>query len=334
MDWNKKLNLRKLIAACGYNDHIERVEELLPQVDVTARHEDGWTALHTAMFCGNAEIVKLLLTRRDIQLDSRVNGETGLHAACKSNNVECVRLFLSHQRCTKEIVELDDKDRNTAEMLAVQKENLECSELIQEYIQDVTNLLVMANGINADTDSLQRLTYDQLVAAIDKIERDEAVFIERTDTKKREMEETICELERKMNAAREQQERENNQIAINLMDIQKAREALLTELHKRPKTSNQAQHGGPSVLPSAPPQYAPASPSAPPPSDSSVIPVCPGCMKEMWPPVEIYNCSKGHLICSVCKPKVYMNQCKQCGAEYTGRSFAMEKMIRQILGIM
>ena len=326
----------RFITACGYNPHIERVKELLPQVDVNARHRDGWTALHTAMIVivGNADIVKLLLARRDITLDSKVNGETALHAASKNNNAECVRLFLAHQGCTNEIVGLEDKDGNTAEMLAVQKENLVCAELIQEHTKDVTKLLVMADGIKADIDSLQKLTYHQLVAAIDKIERDEAVFIERTDTKKREMEETICELERKMNAAREQQERENNQIAINLMDIQKARKAILTELQKRPKISHQAQHGGASVLPSAPPQYAPASPSAPPPSDSSVIPVCPGCMKEMWPPVEIYNCSKGHLICSVCKPNVYMNQCKQCGAEYTGRSFAMEKMIRQILGIM
>jgi len=348
MDWREKQKVDSLITSCGYCPNIERVVELLPQVDVNARHEKGWTALHTAMIVGNADIVKLLLGRRDILLDSRVNGETALHAACKNNNVECVRLFLAHQGCTNEIVGLEDKDGNTAEVLAVQKENLVCAELIQEFTNDVTKLSVMPDWINADNDRLQKLTYDQLVAAIDKIENNEAVFRQRTDTKKREREEEIRELESKINAAREEQERENNQIASNLIDIQNARKALLAELHKRPDTSHQVKQGGASVPPSAPPQYAPSKftpqstspPSAPPPSgsshsSSSVIPVCPGCSKEMWPPVEIYNCSKGHLICSVCKPKVYMNQCTtQCGAEYTGRSFAMEKMIRQILGVM
>merc|ERR1712142_710496 len=144
----------------------------------------------------------------------------------------------------------------------------------------------------------------------------------------------------------------------DLIHRQNARKTLLNELDKRPETYKQ---GGASALPSAPPQFthskltpppsAPAPPPpdtapsssdpapphpapAPPPSDpsASVIPSCPGCNKEMWPPVEIYNCSNGHLICSVCKPKVFMNQCtNQCGAEYTARNFALEQMIRQIL---
>ena len=222
----------RFITACGYNPHIERVKELLSQVDVNARHRDGWTALHTSMIVGNADIVKLLLARRDITLDSRVNGETALHAASKNNNAECVRLFLAHQGCTNEIVGLEDKDGNTAEMLAVQKENLVCAELIQEHTKDVTKLLVMANGIKADIDSLQKLTYHQLVAAIDKIESDEVVFRQRTDTKKREVEEEIRELESKLNAAREEQERENNQTRLRSKVFSLEKTLVLTLLSK------------------------------------------------------------------------------------------------------
>ena len=61
---------------------------------------------------------------------------------------------------------------------------------------------------------------------LDKIENNEAVFRQRTDTKRREMEEEIRQLEIKINAAREEQARENNQIARNLMDIQNARKAV------------------------------------------------------------------------------------------------------------
>ena len=113
MDVNEEINVKKFVAACGYNSNIETVRDLLPIVNINARHKNGWTALYTAMLCNNIEIVRLLLASPDILLDTTVFSATGLHAACQNNNLECVELFLNHPGCTRDIVRLEDKDGNT-----------------------------------------------------------------------------------------------------------------------------------------------------------------------------------------------------------------------------
>merc|ERR1712179_477807 len=341
MDVNEEINVKKFVAACGYNSNIETVRDLLPIVNINARHKNGRTALYTAMLCNNIEIVRLLLASPRIHLDTTVFSATGLHAACQNNNLECVELFLSHPRCTRDIVRMEDRDGNTAEMLASQHGHVECAEIVHDYLLDVAGVMQRVDRMDTGPDRLQRLSRSQLVQEIARLESDEALFRQRTDTKDRELEEVIHELESKLNVAREEQQRHKILTASDLADIQNKKKDLETELKQRPQTFQPREKGETSSPPSisaAP--YAPSAPSAPsassapPPSGPSVIPVCPGCRKEMWPPVEIYNCSNGHLICSVCKPKVYMNQCtNNCGTFYTGRAFAMEQMIRQILGI-
>jgi len=69
----------------------------------------------------------------------------------------------------------------------------------------------------------------------------------------------------------------------------------------------------------------------------NLVPECPVCYERMRPPMQIYTCKNGHVICSVCKEKVeeIENKCiNRCGAIYAGRATAMEQMIRQILGFM
>jgi len=54
---------------------------------------------------------------------------------------------------------------------------------------------------------------------------------------------------------------------------------------------------------------------------------CPVCYERMNPPMQIYMCGNGHVICSVCKEKVKfgINMCINCfGAVYTVRATAME----------
>jgi len=289
--------------------------------------------------------VRLLLASRYIRLDTTVFSATGLHAACQNNNLDCVKLFLNHPGCTRDIVRLEDRDGNTAERLASQQGHLECVEIVHDYLLDVAGVMHRVDRLNTSPHRLQKLSRSQLVCEIAHLESDEALFRKRTDTKDRELEEVIHELESKLNVAREEQTRHKIHTASDLADIQNKKKDLQDELNQRPQTFHQEEKGEKLPLPSSssPPStssapYAPSAPSAssaPPPFGPSVIPVCPGCKNEMWPPVEIYNCSKGHLICAVCKPKVYMNQCtNDCGALYTGRAFAMEQMIRQILGIM
>merc|ERR1712098_571685 len=56
----------------------------------------------------------------------------------------------------------------------------------------------------------------------------------------------------------------------------------------------------------------------------SLNPSCPICLESMVsPPIRIFNCGNGHLICSICKPK----------AKDTGRATAVEQMIREVFDI-
>ena len=50
---------------------------------------------------------------------------------------------------------------------------------------------------------------------------------------------------------------------------------------------------------------------------------CPVCMEYMGPP--IHQCRRGHLVCSVCKPK--LPSCPTCRSRFTeSRNLAMEKV--------
>jgi len=70
-------------------------------------------------------------------------------------------------------------------------------------------------------------------------------------------------------------------------------------------------------------------------SQASLVPECPVCILKMAPPLQIFTCSNGHLICSVCKPRIAGNLCvTRCQGSYTGRATAVEQMVRNTLGIM
>jgi len=63
---------------------------------------------------------------------------------------------------------------------------------------------------------------------------------------------------------------------------------------------------------------------------SSLQPSCPVCFETMIPPVKIFTCGNGHLICSTCQPRV--GKC-YCEARYTGRATAVEQMLRDMRDI-
>jgi len=69
------------------------------------------------------------------------------------------------------------------------------------------------------------------------------------------------------------------------------------------------------------------------PNPASLIPECYVCLEAMKPPLEILNCTNGHLICSTCYPMLQVKVCGQCNGAITGKATAMEQMVRQILNV-
>ena len=133
------------------------------------------------------------------------------------------------------------------------------------------------------------------------------------DDQQKELEKLDAEHKRKRDATLEKHDVENKKFCS---ENEKTKKALHQELERR-LASSAGGAPGPSTQP-------------PPPSPSSLLPSCPVCYQTMKPPLQIFTCGNGHLICSSCKPEVTMCSCQ---ALYMGRATAMEQMVRMILNI-
>ena len=66
---------------------------------------------------------------------------------------------------------------------------------------------------------------------------------------------------------------------------------------------------------------------------SPKITECYVCLDEMRPPVQIFNCNRGHALCKECLDKMQPQRCGQCQSTSFGRATSLEQFIRSILGI-
>ena len=60
------------------------------------------------------------------------------------------------------------------------------------------------------------------------------------------------------------------------------------------------------------------------------VPECPICFDEMVPPVRIFQCRDGHLVCETCKAGLEPCICPECRQEVTGRAIGVEKLLRSL----
>merc|ERR1711936_913693 len=56
---------------------------------------------------------------------------------------------------------------------------------------------------------------------------------------------------------------------------------------------------------------------------------CPVCYEEMRPPVQMFQCRQGHVVCQMCKHKGQLTQCPSCRGQIVGRNFAMENLAEE-----
>ena len=131
------VNISKFVSACGTNEVIEVRRMISEGVDINGVDSYGYTGLMMAMYKGNTEVSRILLSCNNIKIDIKNNiGWTALHYACTNNRIESVKLFLEHPTCNKDIVRIEDNYGKTAELLADRKGNKECVKLIREYLEN------------------------------------------------------------------------------------------------------------------------------------------------------------------------------------------------------
>jgi len=268
-------------------------------VNINGEDKYGVTGLQMAMLGGHTEVVRILLGCNEIKIDSKNRiGHTALYLACHTNKVECVQLFLAHNTCTKNIVRMVSEGNRgmTAEMVANKKGSHECARLIREYLENDDD-----TGSDRNEEAkLEDLTLSEVAIRIEEMNAKESWQKEKmNDEEKKELEELEKEYIRKRNDTLEKHAVARKKFCS---EHEKAKKALCHELQRRLGT----------------------------PPTVSLLHSCPVCLETMRPPLQIFSCANGHLICSNCKPRV--TKCF-CQAMYTGRATAMEQMVRTILNI-
>jgi len=337
-------DVEQFVSACGTNQ-VSAVRRMLSEgyVDINASNSSGVTGLYVAMRNNKIDTVRLLLAHSDIQINSTDSiGRTALHTACLLHgSVESVRLFLAHPACTRDFVTKVNSLRKTAEMEDRSIGSDDRARLLREYLEtenksdevdDVQRMVEMIKSgetTGEGTTRLEDMTLTEVAKGIEKINAVQPIIEAANSKVKDEHNKELAKLEaehnNKLKSLVESHKRKVDSIVDKqTMENNKCKK-LRAENEERKKSLNiQLQ-----ALLSPPGQ--PANPPPPPPS--SLIPSCPVCLESMRPPLQIFTCGNGHLVCSVCRPKVIMDKC-HCQAMYMGRATAMEQMVRQVLGIM
>jgi len=334
-----KQQCNKFVAACVDNQ-VSDVRRMISEcVDINALYGAAWQGLYAAMMHNRIGIVRLLLSHRDIQMDM-AGSYRALQMACRNNSVECVRLFLAHPSCNEEIVKKKvmvgrDDDGETAEMMAKNNGNHDCARLVRAYLekknksdyQNMVDMLKSGETPDEGPTRLEDMTLTKVTEGIEKINADlkiiEAANCKVHDEHNKEIAKLEAEHSNKLKSLAESHKRKVDSI----VDKHAVENNKYKKLRAETEERKESLHSQLQALLSPPGQ-----PTNPPPP-SSLIPECPVCLDSMKPPLQIFTCGNGHLICSVCRPKVTMDKC-HCQAMYMGRATAMEQMVRQVLGII
>ena len=124
----------RFVTACQANDVIGVKNMISEGVDINGEDICGMSGLISASIMGNSEVIRILLSCRNIKIDSKdVAGWTALHWACSLGKTESVKSFLEHPTCNKDIVEMKSESGYTAEKRAKKTGNQECVRLQEIY---------------------------------------------------------------------------------------------------------------------------------------------------------------------------------------------------------
>ena len=208
--------------------------------------------------------------------------------------------------------------------MAIERGHVEVAKLLRNFRPDL-EVLERVGKVSIEQERLQEMSLSQMTKAVEVMEADEVVFVLASQARETQLKAQVTFLEQKMkkkidkiraeiDAAQQEEEKQHKlKSASDLEAIRTKKEVLRIELRESVNTQSSPQ----------------AKPLL------SLIPECPACYEKMKPPRQIYNCTNGHLICSLCQPNITGKMCiSRCGTMYSGRATAMEQMMRQMVGII
>ena len=344
----------RLSHACrSGNDDL--VESILASGNVDINSCDGNfyhnTPMHYAMGFNHINIVTRLLSCAQTKLDvTNKYGKTSLHFACASNCTSGIRILGRDYRCTPAILNMKNNDGDSALMSAVAGGHLESVREMSsldgvdfdtrnregETLLDVARrnnhaqiiqLLEQRNNVQdaaevaRNSNTLGNVSLRDIGDEIDNIEAIQAVMISekqilqerhrkeitrRSEEQKSELDNFIQIQKEEIDTLIVKQKEEMDELERIVLDNKRKKIVLEKKMQARFTTSTNSS----------------------PPAPSPDVPECPVCFEDMKPPIKIYNCTNGHLICADCKDRVTM--CTNCREPYMGRATAVEQMLRQM----
>ena len=290
----------------------------------------------------NIDIMKLILDRPELKLGCTDKfGYSVLHDACFFNCPEMIPLICKDQRCTADLINKKNKLGNSCLMLAVEKGRIECLEELSKVKgvdwktqkNDGESLMQVAK--RSQNKEIMRILDEKLkqVATEERAEEsgEMATTLVKVKTNIEEIKSDIVELKaRKKERIEEFSRMQDEEIKIIKEKYRKQKKKFLesNKLEISAKEKDQTEH---ELLEREIMSKLLQSLSVPVPEEQ--VPECPACMEMMKPPLLIFNCPNGHLICSICKPQVPGNLCTECKTPYAGRANGMEKIVRRLMNL-
>jgi len=325
---------RTALHCAAANTNLEAVSTLLMyKPDVKACDTTGYSALHMACSrAGTASpqiIEKLLAAGAEINCVNKFS-RTALHECVISNNVEGARKVLD-AGANKDVV---DSDGRTARELAFTRDSLEMVELLASYgvaagveagqneEKTIDESAVSLPDLGAAALTVPRkMTVEEekevLKRRLAELEEGETKSLEtRLKEKKQNLEKIKSDYRKQREAARAEIFKLEQKIKLlqseedkKCVDLEKEIEHLAAEIANKKRGDRPEKN-----------------------KDIESCLECPVCLDVCKPPLQVWQCPEGHIICGSCVDRPELRVCPQCRISLTGqlsRNRALEDLARK-----
>ncbi len=111
------INKSGALIGAAFGGHIDVINHFVESgCDINFQRDDGWTALHAAVWFQGMEVVEYLLANKKIDVDRQDEGmSTPLHYAVERTNLALVKLLIEHGKARIDIL---DEEGKTPKQLA------------------------------------------------------------------------------------------------------------------------------------------------------------------------------------------------------------------------
>ena len=264
------------------------------------------------------DIVKLLLERKDLDLDSKDNdGKTAEDFASENNNDEVVKIIREQRskRMGGGWTKLDFEDEEEHSTTSDDNENNSETEHI-ELSTESSKVIQGEDNEDLENESLKSQLIENLRERLEK----ELIL---QDERKQKYELEVAKLEQNKEHQVEILQEQINAVEEKFHDLKKSlKEDFLTANNKsetlKTKLRNAIDNIDMERLLNQ--------------SSSCSDLECPVCLEEMRPPTRIWQCGSGHPVCDTCIRSPRVTCCPTCRQKIVGRNVLAEKLAKSFYG--